>query len=478
VRHFPRSEEQWLSQLRSLSLIVRRYGSFLPAQEALLKSIYRRMRHSKKRIWIFESPPASGKTHVIALISKFLSDREQSVAIVVPNSYLEEEFKAEKATISGSLTNINILTLAQYVREYPSSYDYVLVDEAHNMKTALELNNSLVKTFRITPEEIEICQDLKSRFLPPGKEFAAQQISSATAWDILKLLEQIPPYRTQALIISADLSSWLSFIYAYDRSDRKPSQLFELKFVRVEPISSFPLPRKAALLFSASPLSKNELSFYCGMSQSCIEKPWATMVTSMPKVERPNRLSLSVTGPLLRSQKLQIVSKVVKGARSRSLILFNNSQSCRDAFLYLRRNHRNLFCIEGYSTEKMNTYHDYMKKENGVLLTASTIFWEGITIKGLRLLIIADPPFPRPTLLELHRARRVDLKKDVTRRLVQGVGRVGRRKGEKGICLLLFDIRKVSGRDSSGLGRESDIRRVTAPNALMLIHRALLKSET
>lgn len=472
VRQFPRSETEWLSQLRSLSLIVRRYGSLLPTQEGLLKNIYDRIRHSKKRIWIFESPPASGKTHVITLISKFLSDQSHPVAIVVPNSYLRERFKAEKTSVSGSLANIEVVTLAQYVRQELSTYDYVLVDEAHNMKTALELNNALVKTFTIAPEESETYQDLKSRFLPPGKTFAAQQISSATTWDILKLLKTSRLYKSQALKIARDATGWLSFIYVYDTIGRRPSQSYcELKFTRVGPLASFPLPRKVAMLFSASPLSKKELSFYCGISEDCVEVAPCTTATSVSGAEEANRVCLSITEPLLNNRKLQLVSKAINIGRSRSLVLFNNFQTCKSAYLYLQRTCHNLFCIESHSADRMETYNAYMKQENGVLLTASTIFWEGITIEGLKLLIIVDPPYPRPNLLELKRAKRVNGKKDLVRRLVQGLGRVGRGKGESGICILLFDIRKVIGSESSWVERENKIRRVTASNSLLLVHK-------
>lgn len=72
-------------------------------------------------------------------------------------------------------------------------------------------------------------------------------------------------------------------------------------------------------------------------------------------------------------------------------------------------------------------------------MTSSTVFWEGITIRNLKLLIIAEPPFPRPRLIELVKKKVTDGRLDMRRRLLQGLGRIGRKRGEFGVIITLFD---------------------------------------
>ena len=87
-------------------------------------------------------------------------------------------------------------------------------------------------------------------------------------------------------------------------------------------------------------------------------------------------------------------------------------------------------------------YRDFMRSEKGVLFTSSQVFWEGITIEDLRLVVFFDPPYPRPHLLDLRKGRKVYGKRDLVRRLNQGMGRIGRKDG--GIGVLLFDVKGIS----------------------------------
>ena len=63
-------------------------------------------------------------------------------------------------------------------------------------------------------------------------------------------------------------------------------------------------------------------------------------------------------------------------------------------------------------------------------------------MKDLGLLVIADIPYPRPSLLELSSGQKEDVRKLVLRRLKQGLGRIGRTRNG-GICVLMFDIKRA-----------------------------------
>jgi Rad3-related DNA helicase len=131
---------------------------------------------------------------------------------------------------------------------------------------------------------------------------------------------------------------------------------------------------------------------------------------------------------------------------------------------------KDLFVVSSHS-EKSIAYRDFLKCPNGTLLTASTVFWEGITVDGVRLLVIFEPPFPRPRLVDLLKKRISNGQADMSRRLKQGLGRVGRKKGESGIAITLFDVKRV-GRGSF-LRVLSDVRllRVRSYRSTVIIHK-------
>jgi len=60
----------------------------------------------------------------------------------------------------------------------------------------------------------------------------------------------------------------------------------------------------------------------------------------------------------------------------------------------------------------------------------------------LGLLVIADIPYPRPSLFELSSGQKEDVRKLILRRLKQGLGRIGRAEN-RGICVLMFDMRRA-----------------------------------
>jgi len=51
-----------------------------------------------------------------------------------------------------------------------------------------------------------------------------------------------------------------------------------------------------------------------------------------------------------------------------------------------------------------------------------------------------EPPFPHPNLLDLSTGNSTSSRKIVESRLEQGAGRIGRKKGERGVGVFLFKI--------------------------------------
>lgn len=437
------SYAEWIEWLSVRSLNFEAYGSFLPEQEELFRELHRKLAIETKKVWTFSAPTASGKSHVILLLADFLG-QENSVAVIVPNNYLKVETIFRKNLISNDKINgVDVLSLHEYIITN-SYYDFVLVDEAHNLRTSLELDTRIVKTFRIF-EADEFFEYLADRFLPPGAQYNAQKLSTSDSRFVLGiLLKRFPSSRK----IWKNLTAWASFVYISD-------ECCEMKFVRVSGLWSFRLPRKKLILFSATPLSMEELTFYCGIDQSMIE---ASVAIAAISPRRRQRIYYSVTDALTDKLKLRYLCNLLSHYPKRSLVLFNNSVSCQKAYKYLSTHLRKTrtFHISSYeeSKRRMETYSEYLRNEDGVLLSSSNIFWEGISVENLDLLVIMDVPYPRPTLYELSSGRREGVKRLISRRLEQGLGRISR-TGKVGICILLFDVEHAVRGMVEGLNPES-----------------------
>jgi hypothetical protein len=417
--------QKWVKKLEKRSLLVKKYGSFLPEQRELLSKVYERFQVSKKRIWSFSSPPASGKTHVIALLAQFLSE-ENAVAVVVPNNYLRQQFHEQESLISGNLDCLDILNLAQYLRT-KKTYDYVLIDEAHNLKSSLELNPYIIKAFELSLED-ELCQDLHSRLLPADKNFVAKQLSFTSCKEALDSLCS-SKYGKLANKISEDPTTWECFAYIRREGTSR------LLFVK-SPLSSLKTPSKVMMLFSATPLSAGELFFYCGLGKEVIEENCA-----IRGVSKKRRTFFSIPSSPSFDLKIDLLSNILKRTPCRTLVLFNNSVGCEKAYNRILIPDRVLFCIKTRMKAREDIHQEFIKSESGVLFTSSQVFWEGITIKDLKLVVFFDLPYPRPHLIDLKKGRRVYGKRDLVRRLNQGMGRIGRKNS--GIGVLLFGVEGI-----------------------------------
>jgi hypothetical protein len=395
------------------------------------------LKTSQKKVIVFVAPPASGKTHVICLLATYFIRKANSVAIVLPSNYLKAEFKEEFKTIHARSDTIDILNILEFVRSQ-KQYDFVLVDESHNLKSFIELDPSVVRTIAISSSDI-ISGDLEALYLPAGRQFSAQQIAYGSAASLLAALRNTrhaaylgPVYKSP--------TSWMYFVYAW----RDPLG-FLLKAVNTTKLGGFTIPKKRLLLFSATPLSNDELRFYCGIEPDSIQRsvPVETLRSPAPV----SSLYLSVKDSLTPTEKLKVLRELLGKTQVRTLILANNFHQVKVLAKGLRRGR--LFVGSGTHEERMRGFEEFLEHRKAVLLTSSTVFWEGITIRGVRLLVIPDPPFPRPLLLDLRRKRIIDDRADVERRLQQGVGRIARRPDDNAVCVLLFSLKKLL----SGHGR-------------------------
>jgi len=425
------SYKEWLKWLSSRSSIFETHGSFLREQEKLFSELHKKLAAETKKVWTFSAPTASGKTHVLLLLADFLA-QEHSVAVIVPNNYLKIETISQKKFINDEkIEEVKVLSLHEYVISR-SKYDFMLVDEAHNLRTSLELDTRVVKSFRVFEEE-DIFKDLANRFLPPGTDYSAQKLSTGDSRFVLRVISNRFPSSRR---IQKNLTAWAGFIYI-------SAKFCEVKFIKAGGIWSFRLPKKKLLLFSATPLSTEELAFYCGIDQSLVEKS-----VTVPLLSRRarQRMYLSVTDALNEDLKLAHLYKLLNLYPKRTLVLFNHLVSCRRAHRYLSRhlNKTKVFHISSYeeSKSRMKKYIEYLKHDDGILLSSSNVLWEGISVKDLGLLVIADIPYPRPSLFELSTGQKENVRKLVLRRLKQGLGRIGRTE-KRGICVLMFDIKRA-----------------------------------
>ncbi len=442
-------KDQWLERVGALS----RYGSLLFPQVELLGRVYDGLQDSRKKVGVFVAPPSSGKTHVICLLATYLASSNK-VAIVVPSNYLKEEFREEFRNIRSKPDGIDILSLFEFLRGN-ELYDFVLVDESHNIRSFIELDTSVVRSVTITAAE-EISQELEALYLPAGRGFSAQQISFVSAASLLASLKGTKHAAYLQPVLRSP-TSWMYFVYAW----RNPLA-FLLKAINTTNLSGFRIPKTGLLLFSATPLSNDELQFYCGIDPNLIRRSPAVNTPDSPV--QTSSLYLSIQDKLTAAERLNLLRRFLKETGVRTLLLLNNSNQVNALARNLKR--RRLFVVTGRHEDRMRSFRDFQAQAGAVLLTSSTVFWEGITIRGLRLLIIPEPPFPRPPLLDLRRKRITNLTAEIERRLQQGVGRVGRRPEDAGVCVLFFSLKRVLPRPSKYFTKKGLFEEVPASLAL------------
>jgi hypothetical protein len=385
------------------------------------------MSEKTAKVVSFTAPPASGKTHVIALCAYDLHNRGISTCIVAPSNEIKYEFAAELGQVdSNAATIVPVYTLGAY-RRIKHRFDLVLIDEAHNLRSAMELDKNVVKTIHL--EKGDPSFDYVTTGFKQTGNYTTKELSMEQASDILRKIQNTE-YRKEARCVLRSLSQWRSFCTIFDNT-------CDLKFLSADPLKRSLMPNGRLFLFSATSLTKDELEFYCGIPKNSVR-----IVGRATKVFAP-RKSISYYSVKCKSdvEKRKFVISLLRAFKTPALILLNNNSSCLDWKKELsgKLRHRVVTINSGLDYEtRLEIYKRFVHRPDQVLLTSSSAFWEGITIKNLRLLIIPNMPFPQPTILEIAMRRHTDYRKIARRRLVQGIGRIGRVPTEKGFCLLLF----------------------------------------
>ena len=130
--------------------------------------------------------------------------------------------------------------------------------------------------------------------------------------------------------------------------------------------------------------------------------------------------------------------------------------------------------VQSFLADEGKSYRNFLNCPNGILVTASTVFWEGITINGLNLLIIFERPFPRPRLVDLLNKKAHTGNLDMSRRLRQGIGRVGRKKGDSGLSLTLFDINQVGKGNFQKMFSDVKVRFAYSFETTVIVHKIFI----
>ena len=422
--------DDWIISLQKISKTYRKYGSFLPTQIELLKNVHDGLLSSNSRVLEFAAPPASGKTHVIALCASYFEAQGIASCVVAPNRELASDFVRESHNIESRLIP-EVLTIGNYVRKI-KQFGFALIDEAHNLRSGLELCPEIVKTIHIARES-SLYKILLHRIEQTG--LIAKELNTESAHDTLTTLRKYGDFSGLAKILGT-LTEWRTFLF-------QTEQGLDIKFLSTNPQRRDLIPKKRLLLFSATPLDEKELQFYCNIN------PASTRVFS--KITHSNEHMTNVDYLFVdcatELEKTRLVSSALTGLKITTLLLLNNNKECLKWSRVLSHQHeRRVITIRShvsYST-RVQQYQKFAGSKNGILVTSSSVFWEGINISGLRIVIIPNPPYPQPTLLEVASGVHPPYEAVVRRRLTQGAGRVGREPNLPCVSVLLFKPRGMA----------------------------------
>src|SRR5207247_3721079 len=281
--------------------------------------------------------------------------------------------------------------------------------------------------------------DLKSSIYPNVRGVLEQthslqkELSPEEAHDLVeKLVDHIHSYPVRRILGS--LTMWRVFVVESDFG-------LEVKFLAADPTKRNLLPRNRLLLFSATPLDRTELEFYCNIPHSSVVEYQSTG----EEAGRPN-VRYRFVPCTTYDEKLAVAMTVLSSLKKPALILINNNKECNRWSLSLSKRFKARLvsvCSHLPYSERLTRYERFIRLKTGVLVTSSSAYWEGINIKNLRMVVIPDRPYPQPTLLEIS-SKGTNFETVSKRRLIQGVGRVGRNPNTVGLCILLFRPRGLT----------------------------------
>jgi len=409
---------QWEMAITNLA-ISKGIPELYPEQKEILKNIFETY-ESKQNIFLFSAPPACGKSLLIALVAIYLS--KENIALVVPFTELKTDF--EKYVDNN---NIDVMTLNEYIQS-GKKYDIVMIDEAHNISSFIEYDSNYVKNMRffLGTDNYDL---IKSRFLKPHEDFHASRLHAiSTKWILDNIyLENRRKYSK----LIRNLSEWICFLYISE-------YYVDLKFVHGNISNNFRRGLNKTYMFSATPLNSGELEFYCNIRNEEI----GGHITISRSRRYENRVNMyEIDNCDTQDNKIDYITKMLDELDEKTLILFKsqiNSQYVYDELL--NQGFGDIFHIKSgmKASERANVYQKYVASNNSVLLTASSVFWEGINIKSLKIVILYEVPYPRPNVIDLIN-NKINYKNVMKRRIIQGVGRVGRKNKDVGLAILLFN---------------------------------------
>jgi hypothetical protein len=419
--------EQWLATLEQYSKKYLKYGSLLPAQVQLLGQIFDNLDLNKYKVVSFTAPPASGKTHVIALCAAFLCMKGFSTCIVTPNGELKSDFAKEMHEVdTGTKLSIPIESISSY-RKKRSLFDFVLVDEAHNLRSSIEIDDSIVKSFHF--EEGDELFDCVTSGIDQS-DYVTKELGIETSSEILRRMLRFDEFKKEARYLLKGLTRWRTFYIGFQKS-------CYLKFLLADPQARSILPKGRLFLFSATRLDEKELTFYCNIPSDVLKTVGEKKTPFVPK----KNVSYNYAPLESDADKISAACKLLNRTQVRSLILLNNNSKCllwKEGLAFSFSN-RLIVVQSGLSyAERMKAFKEFEDNEGNILVTSSNVYWEGITVKNLKLLLIPYNPFPQPTLIELAERKITEYNIIAARRLIQGLGRIGRQPQETGSCMLLF----------------------------------------
>jgi superfamily II DNA/RNA helicase len=300
------------------------------------------------------------------------------------------------------------------------------MDEAHNLRSAIELDDSIVKSFHF--QHPDALYEVLTSGLDTSK-YVTRELNIEAASDVLKNMLKTE-HKRQAQYLLRTLTQWRVFCVIFQDT-------CDLKFLIANPKTRNLLPKGRLFLFSATRLEEEELEFYCDIPKSILKTVGETETKFIPKDNVAYHYIVCTTD----EQKIDLTINALNRTSSPTLILLNNNRNClkwNDA-LSKALGERVVLVRSGLNyNERLDAFQEFARGPDKILLSSSNVYWEGITIKELKLLIIPNIPFPQPTLLELAEGKNPEYLKIAKRRLIQGIGRIGRAPQTKGTCILLF----------------------------------------
>jgi hypothetical protein len=417
--------DSWRKRLTDNSKIVAKGGELLPRQLSLLEGIFRYFASDKRSILSLSAPPASGKTHVTCLVSTDLANCGVMTAVVVPSSELRRDFiNGYRNVSSPPESGLSLLTMQAFLRER-ESYEVALLDEAHNIRSSFELNREIYRVLDISdlsPLVHGIVHDNRQRFLTrvidgEGKEALLRIVYTARRY---KWLRDI--YRSR--------SKWIVTISS--------STGMQLHFLVADPNRRLVTAKSSTILMSATPLDDDELEFYCGINPRDVSR----LRLQSDTASRSRCRYFAPRDKIEGGFAVTLTKELLARRQARTLILVNRPTTFRKWLQRLRGStlRSRVIGIVGGEGEgsRSRKFAEFMSRQDSILLTNSSVFWEGINITQLRLLIIAEPPNPRPNLIDVYNGRSMMFAHIMRKRMTQGMGRIGRVPEEDGTCVILF----------------------------------------